>query len=315
MDKLVVPTPSNGFPLNNDDIRFLLGLAPYSDGIYQALEGMLAAYGTDLIVSGCGVAGSNIAEGWVLIGGVLVKVDAHTATNNYFEIVTTYNANGQKQTQTGGLADAYQQNRATATAASGTLASPVSGNPETFPKSKILDLIRTDSDFESTTTNKGVSEKATNLESQNGTADKNITADLFQSTSALKATNTDAENGFLTSKWISPSVLAHMTGGIKRKIVTIGDWNMDTTTQISFAHGENIADIIGMSCIIRNDTDTARVSFVGDSVGTAALGWGSSMNVTATNIVLNRITGGLFDNTSYDSTSYNRGWVILDLLA
>lgn len=208
MDKLVVPTPSNGFPLNNDDIRFLLGLAPYSDGIYQALEGMLAAYGTDLIVSGCGVAGSNIAEGWVLIGGVLVKVDAHTATNNYFEIVTTYNANGQKQTQTGGLADAYQQNRATATAASGTLASPVSGNPETFPKSKILDLIRADSDFEATTSNKGVLETSTPSEAQGFSSTTTMTTP--SNFADIRATTSQAEGFSITTRFLTPENLQHI---------------------------------------------------------------------------------------------------------
>lgn len=167
----------------------------------------------------------------------------------------------------------------------------------------------------STTTRNGVVEKATNYESQIGEADKNITADLFQNESALRATNTDADNGILSSKWVSCSVLKHITGGIKRKVVSIGDWNMDALSQVSIPHGEAIADIIGMSCIIRNDTDTGRISFIGDSVGIAALSYGSSMNVTSTNIVLNRTTGGLFDNTSYNSTSYNRGWVILDLLA
>lgn len=121
MDKLITPVPSNGFPLNNDDIKFFLGVGSYSAGVYQALESILSIFGTDFIISGCVVSGSSISEGWIMLDSELIKVDAHTSTDNYFEKVITYNSDGNKQTQLGGLEDSYQQNRATATASSGTL--------------------------------------------------------------------------------------------------------------------------------------------------------------------------------------------------
>ena len=34
----------------------------------------------------------------------------------------------------------------------------------------------------------------------------------------------------------------------------------------------------------------------------------------ATNVVLHRLTGGTYDNTFYDSTSYNRGWVVIEYI-
>lgn len=137
MDKLVVPTPSNGFPLNNDDIRFFLGLSPYSRGVYQALEGILKAYGDNFIVSGCEITAGTMAEGWVMLDGELLKVDSHSVTDDYFEKVVTYNAAGNKQTQLGSTEDSYQQNRATSTASGGNLKNNVTN---TKLLTKIIDI-------------------------------------------------------------------------------------------------------------------------------------------------------------------------------
>ena len=94
-----------------------------------------------------------------------------------------------------------------------------------------------------------------------------------------------------------------VTAAIWRKIVNIGDWNMDSTQQVAVAHG--IADfkkIRGVEIVIRNDADDVYYS--------------SQVNVyndyiNATNIGLQRVVSGTFDAATFDSTSYNRGWIVI----
>ena len=324
MDKLVLPIPSNGFPFNNDDIRFFLGIAPYSDGIYQALEGILAAYSSNMIVSGCGVSGSDIAEGWVMLGGELIKVDAHTSTDDYFEKVTTYNATGNKQTQTGGLEDSYQQNRATASASSGTLESPVTGNPDYFPKTKILDFVRNDSDFESTETNRGTLRIADQTTARTGTDNTEaITAlrmlDALRSGSSFaasttnrgtveKATTAEAQSG-TTDRFIDAELLYEKDGGlITLPPVSIGFWNMQSNNEVTVADAwvmANFDKIREISAVIRNDTDTNRVDFA------TGCGAGSTIRIEAnsTGVLLTRDTTSIFNSAPYNDTAVNRGWI------
>ncbi len=107
-------------------------------------------------------------------------------------------------------------------------------------------------------------------------------------------------------------------GDLATKIVRIGDWNMYVTGGGSGIGAKNVAHGIGdhkkirnVFVIIRNDTDglyhpLQRGLNTGDTVLMGFLhSWSSS------NIVLNSLTGGGFDSTSYDSTSYNRGWVYI----
>lgn len=99
---------------------------------------------------------------------------------------------------------------------------------------------------------------------------------------------------------------------LRTKIIEIGTWNMDTTTDITVTHG--IVDeqkIRGMYCMIRPDADPA--TFVSqldttDGVGGTAGGIG---NATATTVKLFRTTGGTFDAANYNATSYNRGFLTI----
>jgi len=130
MDKLNIPTPSNGVPFNWEDAEFSWGIGVYNDGIIQSIEAMLVELGTDFIVQGVEISGSNVTEGWVMLDSVLTKVDAHTPSDDYFVLVQTNNSDGAKQTQLGGIVDVYQENRAVASASSGTLENPITGSPD-----------------------------------------------------------------------------------------------------------------------------------------------------------------------------------------
>jgi hypothetical protein len=88
---------------------------------------------------------------------------------------------------------------------------------------------------------------------------------------------------------------------------------MDTTTgdgtvSVSVAHGLTYANIRHISALIRNDADTAHLELVGAGSGGALRG---GIHIDSENVVLVRVTGGDFDTTDYDSTSYNRGWIYI----
>jgi hypothetical protein len=99
---------------------------------------------------------------------------------------------------------------------------------------------------------------------------------------------------------------------LKTEIVDIGDWNMDTTTSVNVAHGlsTDALKIRGIQCVIRNDSNTVESPL--DTWGsTATVAQGQLRSWTTTNVTLDRLASGFYDNTSYDSTSYNRGWIYI----
>lgn len=121
MNKLIA-TETGGIPDVWDDLEFFLGQNAFADaGIYQAMQAYLSKFGTDFIISGCEVSGSSIAEGWIFLAGEILKVDAHTKTNDYYQKVTTYHPLGDVQTQTGNPVQKYQMNRGVCSASSGLL--------------------------------------------------------------------------------------------------------------------------------------------------------------------------------------------------
>ena len=97
----------------------------------------------------------------------------------------------------------------------------------------------------------------------------------------------------------------------RQKIVEIGDWNMDADANKSVAHGLTYAKIVGTRAMIRNDADSARYIVHGNTSVTEEL---MITQVEATYVSLLRLGGGFFDHVNFDSTSFNRGWVILDYI-
>jgi hypothetical protein len=110
----------------------------------------------------------------------------------------------------------------------------------------------------------------------------------------------------LSDTWSTWSIVST---GIRTKVIDIGDWNMDTGTLITIAHGLTLSDIRRIGALIRNDADTVYYPIDVNDGYTDAEG---AISVNATNITLARRTGGKFDSTDFDSTSYNRGWVTVD---
>lgn len=93
------------------------------------------------------------------------------------------------------------------------------------------------------------------------------------------------------------------------KTIDIGDWNMDSTLNVTVAHG--IADfnkIRVCEVMIRDDANSQLypVSNYSDDIG---------LGVLSANVSISRTIGGLFDSTDFNSTSFNRGFIYLKYIA
>lgn len=91
---------------------------------------------------------------------------------------------------------------------------------------------------------------------------------------------------------------------IKAKVYQIGDWNMDANASVNVAHGLGAANIVAAFAMVRND------AISGFGAGENLMNSGK-ITYDGTNIVLSRTAAGDFDTTAYDSTSFNRGWVLV----
>ena len=137
------------------------------------------------------------------------------------------------------------------------------------------------------------------------------------------ATQAETDTGTDDARMVTPLKLAttptvlHVDGStiVRRKIVDIGDWDMDGTAILSVAH--TIGDfkkIRSVQAFVRNDTDTLYypLNTLNFYTGTAEGG----VNYWDTSIVrLGRITGGDFDSADFNATSYNRGYIVIEYTA
>lgn len=114
-----------------------------------------------------------------------------------------------------------------------------------------------------------------------------------------------------------PQVLDHIkaaTGEIVKCVVlSIGDWNMDANDTVAVAHSlsTKYKNVFSVACIIRDDGDTIYSPFGYLAAGAGGLLELGYQNLSAASITLVRRTTGAFDGVNYDSTSYNRGKVII----
>lgn len=110
----------------------------------------------------------------------------------------------------------------------------------------------------------------------------------------------------------------NVTADLQTIIIVTGDWNMNFSAGgspfIDVAHGiADITKIRKITATIRNNADT--IYYPIDAVsGTACDPLGGIASLGVTNVRLRVALGGLFDSTNFDSTSYNRGWITIDLL-
>lgn len=151
---------------------------------------------------------------------------------------------------------------------------------------------------------KGIAELATQAEVNAGTDDERIVTALKLATwysAVLIPTLRDLQTGIV---WNS--------GAFKlvTKQINIGDWNMDTTATINVTHGvTDYKKIRSVEVMIRADSDSTYLPL--NHVNTSSVVQGGVNVVEPTFITLYRLTGGDMDGVGYDSTGFNRGWIII----
>lgn len=138
-------------------------------------------------------------------------------------------------------------------------------------------------------------------------ADTALFSDSAASDDAKKVTWANVK---ATLKTYNDTLYVGIDGGaaLHTKIIEIGDWNMDSTGDVSVAHGLTFGNIRSIQVLIRNDANQQMYPIDFNFLSTADAGY---YFVNDTNISLTRTPGGTFDSTSFDSTSYNRGWVTI----
>ena len=108
------------------------------------------------------------------------------------------------------------------------------------------------------------------------------------------------------------------TGGIatgsvvlKTKVINISDWNMDITASKDVTHGLTKENIRSVFVLVQEDSDTVNKWRYPLDYSTGAAYPAGNFAVKDTVIALTRVTSGVFDNTGFDMTSFNRGWVTI----
>lgn len=100
---------------------------------------------------------------------------------------------------------------------------------------------------------------------------------------------------------------------LRTKVIEIGDWNMDADVSAAVAHGiTDFKTIRQVTAIIRDDADVSR-SPLNNFNGTTGEVGGGVLSVGATLVTLDRLTGGGYDTTNYNSTGFNRGWITIQI--
>ena len=102
---------------------------------------------------------------------------------------------------------------------------------------------------------------------------------------------------------------------IRQKIYEIGDWDMDASGTVDVTHdlGSDFVNIRSVRAVIRNDINSEIYPLpTGATAGQLESG---VFEINSSTITLVRKNLGEFDNNSaFDSTSYNRGWVFVEYI-
>ena len=109
------------------------------------------------------------------------------------------------------------------------------------------------------------------------------------------------------SGWQLYEALKGVFGGVRKKVIPIGTWNMDTTASVAVAHGLTLANIRSISFVIIDDSGT----FVTNGLNPATFATDASPLVSTTDVTLARRSGGVYDDAAYDGSA-NRGYIVID---
>jgi len=103
-------------------------------------------------------------------------------------------------------------------------------------------------------------------------------------------------------------------GFLAKKVLEIGDWDMDAydSSSVALALGVAVNKVRMASALIINDAGTRTYPIDGFYSVPAEQPYGGIYYLNPTVISLWRKVGGFFDNADFDATPYNRGWVMIE---
>jgi hypothetical protein len=101
---------------------------------------------------------------------------------------------------------------------------------------------------------------------------------------------------------------------IRKTILEIGNWDMDATAAVLLTHGvasgnKKIRSVTG---IIRDDSGNCKAF---PSAPPAAVSGEQQVwvySITLASLGIARLDGGIFDDANYNTTPYNRGWMMIE---
>jgi hypothetical protein len=99
---------------------------------------------------------------------------------------------------------------------------------------------------------------------------------------------------------------------LNTKVIDIGDWNMDTDVSKFVTHGLTLSKIRSLKVTIRDDTTSSIKDLIFDN--SSSSDYAGYYSASASTIGLGSPRGGSFDNSDYSSTSYNRGWIVIEYI-
>jgi len=142
-----------------------------------------------------------------------------------------------------------------------------------------------------------------------GNVTGNLTGDVTGDVTGNADTATQADNA-TTADGINETGAG--SGVLHWKIIEIGDWNMNSKQQKYVAHGLTRTKIRSINIIIRGDSDGDYfpLNYTDITSGLTQGKWFLPVG-SETVIEMQRLASGLFDSTSFDATSYNRGYITI----
>jgi len=112
-------------------------------------------------------------------------------------------------------------------------------------------------------------------------------------------------NGDLPGDILGNAATATKVGVLNVTVIEIGDWDMDATASVTVAHGLDVSKIRKVEAMVRDDAGTALLPIWYSASGSS----GGSVEVLSGDVLLYRLAGSVFDNVSYNATTFNRGWI------
>jgi len=118
----------------------------------------------------------------------------------------------------------------------------------------------------------------------------------------------------VTSAGVVTATSVTITGkvnGLNGLTFEIGDWNMVSTPSVSVPHGLTNSKIRTVAAFIKSDDILTPLIFPIGWLDVATGVSNGNVYIGGSNIVLTRNAAGTFNSIDFDSTGYNRGWIII----